>query len=115
MPYSDPKREKEYKTLWNKRHYKEHTEEEKRRIWGRRDKIAAWLKEYRSTLSCEICGESTTACLDFHHRNKETKIISVSMFWQKGWGIERIKTEIDKCIVVCANCHRKIHAGLIKI
>jgi hypothetical protein len=115
MPYKDPQKEKEYKTLWNKRHYKEHVEEEKKRIFARRDAIAKWYKEYKSKLKCEICGENSTVCLDFHHRDRKTKDLSVANFRQRGWSAERIKTELDKCIVVCSNCHRKIHAGIIKI
>lgn len=115
MPYKDAQKEKEYKILWNKRHYKENRELEKKRIFGRRDRIVVWMREYKSKLSCEICGENTPACLDFHHRDGRTKDISIAMFRQKGWGIDHIKSEMAKCIVICANCHRKVHAGLISL
>lgn len=55
-------------------------------------------------------------CLEFHHIiNPKDKEFSPANAYSWGWGIERIKKEISKCIVLCANCHRKLHAGHIKI
>jgi hypothetical protein len=54
------------------------------------------MREYKSKLTCVKCGEATTACLDFHHRDGKTKDISIAMFRQKGWGIEHIKREMEK-------------------
>ena len=46
------------------------------------------------------------ACLDFHHlRDKEFNIANEI----KNLSIDNLKKEIDKCIVLCANCHRKLH------
>lgn len=55
---------------------------------------------------CLICKENDVACLDFHHlQDKEfnisTKINSLSK--------ENLRKEIDKCVVLCSNCHRKLH------
>lgn len=115
MPYADPLKKKEYKTLWNKKYYKENTEKEKKRIFGRRDDLVKWLKEYKSRLSCVICGENTPICLDFHHKDKDTKEFTLGGIRRHGWGLEKMKKEIEKCIVLCSNCHKKIHAGLVKI
>jgi hypothetical protein len=66
------------------------------------------LHDYKRTHPC-ACGESEIACLDFHHINPAekdfhmTKVGSVSS--------ARIQAEILKCVVLCANCHRKGHAG----
>jgi hypothetical protein len=68
-----------------------------------------WLLEYKKTLSCSKCGESHPACLEFHHINPETKEGDIASFAIYGWGIEKIKSEISKCTVLCANCHRKVH------
>lgn len=58
-----------------------------------------------------FCDEDEPACLDFHHAeaNKESHI--ADMLRQHGVG--RLLREISKCVVVCANCHRKIHAGVV--
>ena len=68
-----------------------------------------WFDEYKSQLRCERCLETHPACLEFHHREPKKKEIVVSKALDWGWSIERILTEIAKCDVVCANCHRKLH------
>ena len=40
---------------------------------------------------------------------------TISKMRQSGCGLEKLKTEIIKCIIVCSNCHREIHAGLIEV
>ena len=59
--------------------------------------------------SCVKCGyNKCLSALDFHHINPEEKDFSLSSDGRtKSWEIMRI--ELDKCILVCANCHREIH------
>lgn len=64
---------------------------------------------------CSICDEKSICCLDFHHLDKSTKEYSVSFLQGAGYSLSTIKTEIDKCILVCSNCHRKIHANEISL
>ena len=56
---------------------------------------------------CIRCGESDLACLDFHHRDPSEKEGHIGYI--RRFSIERIKAEIAKCDVLCANCHRKHH------
>lgn len=67
-----------------------------------------WFTEYKKTLKCSRCPENHPSCLDFHHINPQEKEFSIS---QKAWRYskERIMKEISKCIILCANCHRKEH------
>jgi len=115
MPYIDKQKAIEYKRRWNKNYYKENKDLEKKRIFDRRKKIAIWLTDHKSTLQCINCGEKTAVCLDFHHLDGNDKDRSLSLSIKWGWGKDRIMKEIDKCIVLCSNCHRKLHAGLIKL
>ncbi len=115
MPYTDKKKALEYKRLWNKNYYKNNTVLEKKRIFGRRKEIADWLADYKSKLECTKCGEKTTVCLDFHHLDKSVKDKSLALSIKWGWGKERILEEINKCVVLCSNCHRKFHAGIISL
>jgi predicted metal-binding protein len=46
--------------------------------------------------------------LDFHHINEETKTFSLSANWHLSW--DKIEKELEKCILICANCHREIHS-----
>ena len=45
--------------------------------------------------------------MDFHHINPEDKIYDVKVLMTRRW--ELIKEEIDKCILLCSNCHRELH------
>jgi hypothetical protein len=57
---------------------------------------------------CFRCGNRYPAyVMDFHHLDPNMKDLSVS--GMKTYRIDRVLSEIDKCIVVCANCHRVIH------
>jgi transcription elongation factor Elf1 len=76
-----------------------------------RAKNVKWYKELKNGLECYVCGENYTACLDFHHKNADEKEIEVSLLANDTVSIDRIKKEIDKCVVLCANCHRKYHDG----
>ena len=65
--------------------------------------------EIKSSLKCARCPENHPAALDFHHHDPSTKELGVSAMVHSGWHIDRIKEEIAKCEVLCANCHRKHH------
>lgn len=72
-------------------------------------KLRIWLTSLRKTLKCKECGEDRYYILDFHHKDNHTKETSISLAYLRGWGKERILTEIDKCDVYCSNCHRELH------
>lgn len=59
---------------------------------------------------CKLCRETHPACLDFHHKDPDQKVVmNVAKLISKNYGWERILAEIAKCDVICANCHRKLH------
>jgi len=62
---------------------------------------------------CEVCGYSRChRALKFHHLNPAEKEFSISSSFRY-W--DAIKAELDKCILVCGNCHDEIHAGVISV
>jgi hypothetical protein len=74
----------------------------------RRIKTLDLLREYKAERGCERCGEKDPACLDFHHRDKAQKLYSISQEAnRRNKGVETLMTEIQKCSILCANCHRK--------
>lgn len=79
---------------------------------GKRNRL--WLQEYRQTQVCLLCGEDDSVCLDFHHKDPSEKEGDVSDLIYT-WSIASIQAEIAKCVVVCSNCHRKIHGGKISL
>ncbi|MBW7959894.1 hypothetical protein H3C65_00150 [Patescibacteria group bacterium] len=60
---------------------------------------------------CHFCGYNRSyAALDFHHIDEKSKLFGLSQDGlTRSW--EKTKKELNKCILVCANCHREIHVG----
>ncbi len=67
-----------------------------------------YVRKWKESHECEICGEARAVCLDFHHSNPNDKSFDISA--SKSKSIATLHKEICKCIIVCANCHRVIHA-----
>jgi hypothetical protein len=76
----------------------------------RSDRYKQITEKVRAT-GCVCCGEKELCCLDLHHRDPSEKEFTISQY--RTIAVERLLEEIKKCIVVCKNCHAKIHAGLI--
>jgi hypothetical protein len=48
--------------------------------------------------------------MTFHHRDPETKEFTVSQMLDRAWSV--LVTELDKCDLLCFNCHMEEHCGL---
>ncbi len=58
---------------------------------------------------CLICGyNKSNAALDFHHKDPSEKDFSIGRTRTMKLS-KRVKEELDKCILICSNCHREIH------
>lgn len=77
------------------------------------NKIQAIFDEIRADNGCCFCGESVAVCLDFHHIDPSEKDRDVS-YWRASKSKRKMIEEMLRCAVVCANCHRKVHAGLLE-
>ena len=65
-----------------------------------------YLWSLKSDLGCSTCGEKDPRCLEFHHRDPETKRFNLT---SHGCRTKSLDDEVKKCIVLCANCHAKLH------
>ncbi len=90
-----------HKQEWYPGHKKERIQETK----GRRIELQEWYTTYKATLHCKNCGEWRPECLQFHHRNPREIEFNVSEWIRNGVSLERLKKEVMKCDVLCANCH----------
>jgi DNA invertase Pin-like site-specific DNA recombinase len=64
------------------------------------------LVEYKGGC-CEKCGyDKCIDAFDFHHMDPNQKDFGISA---KSYSFERLKKEVDKCILVCKNCHAELH------
>lgn len=78
--------------------------------WRKRTKLR--LIEHKGG-KCEICGyNKCPSALHFHHLNSDEKDFGIS---GKSLSLEKLKSEVDKCIMVCSNCHAEIHEGIVKL
>lgn len=103
----------------NKKFYKRNPEPYKKRARAcHKEKNKERIAEanlIKAQIGCQCCNEKTVCVLDFHH------LVGNSKGKERGMPVSRaacqsekaFRRELSKCIVVCANCHRKIHAGLI--
>jgi len=70
--------------------------------------------------ACAVCGYNRCkSALEFHHLDESTKLFTIgSMGGKRMWSPktkQMIDEEIAKCVVLCANCHREYHEGLITL
>ncbi len=65
-----------------------------------------FINEYKKTHPCVDCGFSDIRVLDFDHKSSEKKFMVLTRMAGDCYSIERLKKEIKKCDVRCANCHR---------
>ena len=96
-----------------------------RKYIDRRDYLIAAVAKRRKVLKeksvqykggkCELCGyEKCIEALDFHHKDPKTKKFGIShKGYTRSW--QDVQGELDKCVLVCANCHREIEAGVSNI
>lgn len=61
--------------------------------------------------ACERCGYATCEdALEFHHKDPDTKDPSFNSI--RYWSEDKAKIEVDKCLLLCANCHREKHSAV---
>lgn len=105
MPYKN----KEDQKACAKRFYHTHKEQMKARAIEctkvSRPRNKEYIKEYLRSHPCVDCGNSDIRVLDFDHVY-DSKHKCVSTMAQNGSSLGKIKKEIEKCEVRCANCHR---------
>lgn len=84
----------------------------KHRSKRHRDKNMKTINNIKMLSGCVSCGEkSHPALLEFHHPDPTKKDFAIGS--NRSLSLISLTAEIKKCICVCANCHRKIHVGLI--
>jgi len=109
MPYKNVETQKDFQHKWylsNKDKNVGKYVESNRKV---RAEYRKWYLEIKSRHKCIKCGEPHPACLDFHHRDGTSKNDVVSSMVGNKRPKKVILEEIEKCDVLCSNCHRKLH------
>jgi len=90
-------------------------EKQRKRVKERKAGLREQYRSWKAHQSCLVCGEDSTECLDLHHINQHEKEGEVSDIVNRAGSWKTIQREIDKCAVLCANCHRKVHSYRISL
>ena len=108
MPINDPIKQREA----SRRHYEKNRDRviAKAKEYSKiaRERIRAYITAHLKANPCVDCGEADPIILEFDHIGKAgTKDFNISDATRKGVSMKKLKDEIAKCEVRCANCHRK--------
>lgn len=100
---------KEKKKEMDKRYYLKHKSElNKKQREYHRQKENEFLSKYKQGKSCALCGYNEHwEILQFHHKDKKSFEITLSKIAKRS--PEEIRKEIEKCILICPNCHFLLH------
>lgn len=111
MAYKDPERQKQ---AWRE-HYARNKQKYIDKALRNRARIRDYVREYKESLPCSDCGVSYPYyVMDFDHTadDKEFNIAQMHLVS----GLNKVKTEMSKCDLVCSNCHRiRTHQRLITV
>jgi 5-methylcytosine-specific restriction endonuclease McrA len=96
----------EYQKRWyekNKARHVANVADRKKKI---REKVTAFVRELKETTPCADCGINYPYfVMDFDHLRDKEYLLSNMI--SSGYDIESVQKEIDKCDIVCSNCHRR--------
>ena len=103
-----------YSEYMEKRTYADRREYMSKATSRRRLRLKKMLVDSKGG-KCQICGYSRClVALDFHHIDESTKSFELSQRdLMRSW--KKIQDEARKCLLVCSNCHREIHSGMVKL
>jgi predicted HNH restriction endonuclease len=98
----------------DRRSYAQRADSLKKAVIKRRKKIREMAVAHKGG-QCQLCGyDRCLAALEFHHPDPAKKDFSISADGStRSW--TRVRQEIEKCVLLCANCHREVHMGITQL
>jgi 5-methylcytosine-specific restriction endonuclease McrA len=95
----------------DKRKYADRRESLIKAVSKRRRKVKTMSIEYKGG-KCLLCGYNRfQGALELHHIDSEKKEFGIGdKGYTRSW--EKVRAELDKCVLLCANCHREVGAGI---
>ena len=114
MSLKDDEKRKAYQREYHKKWYAKPENAAKQKAKSKevgkeqliRNRKFVW--KYKGEHPCTVCGETRPQCLDFHH-NGNDKSFEIANMMNRRYSIKRIQSEIEKCDIVCKNCHADLH------
>lgn len=105
MPRRDYQKQLAYQRAW----YKRNRGYAQLRIRTREFQVDLIIHGVKSETGCTRCTEKDVRCLEFHHHDPAGKDFRLANASTEGVSLERLFSEMEKCEVLCANCHLKEH------
>lgn len=103
-----PRRDREKQNAYQRQWYARNKEKAKAAVNANKRRYRERWREYKATLSCTNCGFNHPDALEFHHVIKSPDNRTVNSLLRKD-AYKAVMEEIQKCVVLCANCHRVHH------
>ena len=93
---------------WYEENKERHVENVMANTKNAKQSAREFVYEYLLTHPCSECGEADPRVLEFHRVG--TKTWEIGRMIAQGYGVDAISAEISQCMVLCANCHRRLTA-----
>lgn len=103
---------KECAKAHSKKYYKENKQSHLLYCSNDKKRKKNQFEAWKRTLKCTKCTENYFRCLDFHHLDPTQKDMNISASYVTV-GTDTLIAELTKCVVLCKNCHVKVHDGEI--
>jgi len=107
MPYKDPKDPRRYAAT--ARYRAKNMDAHRAGVKIRNERYKTQWKEFKLSLKCALCTENHPSALDFHHVKRSPNNKKVHKLVRDRCYKQAIAEIREKCVVLCANCHRKGH------
>jgi len=84
--------------------------ERQRQLYGEKRK---YIDDYKLSRGCSVCGYNKCAsALEFHHNGDKDFCVAEGIYGNRN--LKKIEKEINKCAILCANCHRELHNEILE-
>lgn len=91
------------------------TDEKRNKRKEARQRNYKYIKQIKKGGRCLLCLIKDEKCkLTFHHRDPKKKKKEIQRIASSGLSLTRLKSEIEKCDLLCEECHRMIHLNSLR-
>jgi len=106
MPIKDKEANRIYQREWARKNGK--TKRKNQKGPQNRQKLVDEAKS-KPCVCCRV--QYPICCMDLHHADNSAKTVSLTGLTRTG-PYDKLKEEVDKCVPLCANCHRMVHSEI---
>lgn len=95
---------------------KKNTKIHQQRVYKNKIAFKRRIVEDKLDRGCYICGyKKCGQSLHYHHLDPVTKLFSIANLTRNLINLDKLNEEIAKCVILCANCHGEVEAGITEL